>query len=100
MAEQSDHLPTSALEDLGEQLFDLTEERKTELDLKRRRLVVDHSLVLHRDSASADDVRAMIAHLEAAGMPGHATLRVDGGRDHTRMWAQWHTEPEGVEVHG
>ena len=78
---------------LAEKLFDLTEERKVEVDLSRKRLVVSHSLVLHRDSASADDMRAMFDHLAAAGMPGHATLRVDGVGDfHTRMVARWHTE--------
>lgn len=73
----------------------ITEERREALNLKRRRLVVDHSLLLHRDSASADDLRAMIAHLEAAGMPGEATLKIDGDGNHTRMYATWSTEPDG-----
>lgn len=73
----------------------ITEERREALDLKRRRLVVDHSLLLHRDKASADDIRAMIAHLEAAGMPGVATLKIDGHGSHTRMYATWSTEPDG-----
>lgn len=73
----------------------ITEERREALNLERLRLVVDHSLLLHRDKASADDIRAMIAHLEAAGMPGEATLKVDGGHRHTRMYATWSTEPDG-----
>lgn len=73
----------------------ITEERREALNLERRRLVVDHSLLLHRDKASADDIRAMIAHLEAAGMPGVATLKIDGHANHTRMYATWSTEPDG-----
>lgn len=74
----------------------ITEERREALNLERRRLVVDHSLLLHRDKASADDIRAMIAHLEAAGMPGVATLKMDGSHRHTRMYATWSTEPDGL----
>ena len=76
--------------------FDVTEERKAELELSRRRLVVNHSLTLHRDSVSVADIKAMIRHLEAAGMPEHATLDVRASSDagkHTRLWATWHTEP-------
>jgi hypothetical protein len=74
----------------------VTEARTQELDLARRRLVVIHSLTLHRDSTSVTDVEAMIRHLRDAGMPDHATLRVDGSRDLdlTRMHATWHTDPE------
>jgi len=73
----------------------ITEERREALDLERRRHTVDHSLLLHRDSASADDLRRMIAHLEAAGMPDVATLKVDGSHRHTRMYARWSTDPDG-----
>ena len=72
----------------------VTEARTSELELKSRRLVVIHSLTLHRASTSVTDVEAMIRHLRDAGMPDHATLSVDGGRDHTRMHARWHTDPE------
>ena len=76
----------------------ITEERQEALDLERRRLVVDHSLLLHRDKASAADIRAMIRHLEEAGMPDTATLKVDGGHEHTRMYATWATDPDGEPV--
>lgn len=82
----------SDLTELAEALT-LTEERKTEIELGRRRLVVNHSLTLHRDKDSADDIRAMLDHLAAAGMPGHATVKVDGSNNHTRIWATWHSEP-------
>ena len=72
----------------------LTEERIHQLDLATKRLVVNHSLLLHRDKDSADDIRAMLDHLTAAGMPGHATVKIDGGTSHTRVYATWHTEPE------
>ena len=84
----------SDLNELADALT-LTEERSNELDLARRRLVVNHSLTLHRDKGSADDVRAMLDHLAAAGMPGHATVKIDGAQNHTRIWATWHTEPVG-----
>lgn len=70
----------------------VSEERSTQLTLDRQRLTLDHSLVLHRDSASAADIKAMIAHLEAAGMPPTATLSVDGSKNHTRLYARWSTE--------
>lgn len=69
--------------------FTVTEERKAMLDLMRRRLVIDHSLILHRDSASAADVLAMVSQLQRAGMPLEATLSVDGSDNHTRMYARW-----------
>ena len=79
------------LTEIAEDLL-VTEERARALNLERTRLTVDHSLVLHRDSASAADVKAMIAHLEREGMPPEATLRVDGSDRHTRVYAQWCTE--------
>lgn len=82
--------------------YDLTEERKTELDLSR--LAVSHSLTLHRDSVSVADIKAMIRQLEAAGMPEHATLDVRASTEagkHTRLWATWHTEPsDGADDEG
>ena len=71
------------------EVTDITEERKAMLDLMDKRLTVDHSIVLHRDSASAADFKAMIEHLEKAGMPLTATLKVDGSANHTRMYARW-----------
>lgn len=70
----------------------ITEERKSMVDLLSRRTVIVHSVVLHRDGASAADLRAMIRHLEVAGMPGEATLKVDGPDGHTRVWARWAEE--------
>lgn len=78
----------------------ISEERQAEIDLDRKRLNVQHSLLLHRDKASAADVKAMIAHLERAGMPENASLSVDGTHrtgnnpGHTRMYATWSTEPD------
>ncbi|WP_349862633.1 hypothetical protein [Leifsonia sp. WHRI 6310E] len=77
-----------------EQLADdiaITEERTAMLDTMRKRLTIDHSIVLHRDSASAADIRTMLDHLAAAGMPPEATLKVDGTDNHTRMYARWAT---------
>lgn len=79
------------LNDLAGELL-ITEARQQQIDLDRKRLTVDHSLVLHRDSASAADVLAMIRHLQACGMPDTATLKVDGSENHTRVYARWSTE--------
>lgn len=77
----------------------ITETREAALELQRRRLTVNHSLTLHRDSVSAADVKEMIAYLESAGMPAEATLRVDGSGNHTRMYASWSSIPsEGTET--
>lgn len=81
----------SDIEMLAKELV-ITEERQQEIDLMKRRLVVKHSLVLHRDSASARDLKKMIEAMEATGMPEHATLKVDGQDNHTRMYATWSTE--------
>lgn len=70
----------------------ITEQRTAMLDLMRKRLTIDHSITLHRDAASAADVRAMLDHLERAGMPPEATLKVDVPDKHTRMWARWAEE--------
>lgn len=63
------------------------------LDVMNKRLVVDHSLVLHRDSVSAAGIRAMLDALTEAGMPDEATVKVDGADNHTRMYARWSTTP-------
>lgn len=84
----------TTLDELADKLA-ITEDRQAQLDLQTRRLIVRHSLVLHRDNASAADVLAMIEHLREAGMPLHATLKVDGPNNHTRVAAHWATEPEG-----
>ena len=70
----------------------ITEERTRALNLAHKRLTMSHSLVLHRDSVSAADIKAMIAHLEREGMPPEATLQVDGSKGHTRVYARWFTE--------
>lgn len=80
------------IEDLAEKLM-VSEERSAQLDIDRKRLSLDHSIVLHRDSASAADVLAMIEHLQKAGMPLTATLRMDGPDNHTRLWARWSEVP-------
>jgi hypothetical protein len=68
----------------------LTESREAQLEFDKKRLNLHHSIVLHRDAVSANDIKTMLAHLEAAGMPADATLRVDGSDGHTRMYATWH----------
>ena len=55
----------------------VTQERTEMLDMMGKRLTVNHSLTLHRDSASASDVRAMITALTAARIPDDARLKVD-----------------------
>ena len=90
----------SDLEDLGAEVT-VTEERKAMLDLMKKRLAVDNSIVLHRDGASAADLKAMFAHMERAGMPLTATLKVDGADKHTRMYARWAektSEPEALNA--
>jgi len=72
--------------------IEISEERAAMLDVMSKRLTVNHSLTLHRDSVSAADVGAMIAYLEQAGMPPTATLRIDGTVGHTRMYATWSEE--------
>ena len=82
----------SELDQLADDV-EITEERKAMLDRMHKRLTIDHSIVLHRDSASASDVKAMIEHLERAGMPLTATLQVDGNDNHTRVYARWSEVP-------
>lgn len=67
----------------------ITDSRRAQLSLDRLRLTVNHSLVVHRDAVSARDVKAMIAHLEAAGMPGDATLQITSTEGHTRAYGKW-----------
>ena len=74
------------------------------LDLSRRRLTIEHSVHLHRDSQSIDDLRQMLDVLTDAGAPGEATVHVQKtdhaestsfvGRGHLRIYAAWHTEQE------
>lgn len=82
----------------------VTEERRAMLDLSRRRLTIEHSVHLHRDSQSIDDLRQMLDVLTDAGAPGEATVHVQKtdhaestsfvGRGHLRISAEWHTEQE------
>ena len=82
----------------------VTEERRAMLDLSRRRLTIEHSVHLHRDSQSIDDLRQMLDVLADAGAPGEATVHVQKtdhaesesfiGRGHLRVSAEWHTEQE------
>ena len=79
----------------------VTEERSSMLDLMKKRLNIGHTISLHRDGASAADVKAMIAHLEWSGMPLTATLTVNGNADgvgHTRMFARWSEDLNGGVV--
>lgn len=80
------------LEELADKL-ELTEERKSALDLEKRRCTINHTLLLHRDKVSVTDIEEMIAHLRKSGMPDTATLSVDSNNHHTRLWAQWSTDP-------
>ena len=82
----------------------VTEERRAMLNLSRRRQRVEHSVHLHRDSQSLDDLRQMLDVLADAGAPGEATVHVQKtahaesgsfvGRGHLRICAQWWTEQE------
>ena len=82
----------------------VTEERRAMLDLSRRRLTIEHSVHLHRDSQSIDDLRQMLDVLADAGAPGEATVHVQKtdhaasesfvGRGHLRICAEWWTEQE------
>jgi len=72
-----------------QEAFLITEERKAQLNVDRKRLTLDHSIVLHRDSASAADILEMVERLRRAGMPLEATLRFDGSDNHTRAYARW-----------
>lgn len=85
----SDNTTTEGQEKAMPETYAVTEERKTMLDVMNKRMSLDHSIVLHRDSASAADVLAMIGQLQAAGMPLEATLQVDGNNHHTRVYARW-----------
>jgi hypothetical protein len=71
---------------------EITEQRSQMLDTMKQRVSIKHNLTLHRDSVSVGDVKAMIAHLEAAGMPLEADLDVDQGHGHTRLCAEWSTD--------
>jgi len=88
------------LDMLGDEIA-LTEERSSMLDLMKKRLNIGHTISLHRDSASVSDVKAMLAHLERAGMPLTATLTVGSNVDgvgHTRMFAKWSEDLNGGVV--
>lgn len=89
---------------ITERDWTVTEERRAMLDLSRRRLTIEHSVHLHRDSQSIDDLRQMLDVLADAGAPGEATVHVQKtdhaesesfiGRGHLRIYAAWHTEQE------
>ena len=88
------------LKTLGDEIA-VTEERSSMLDLMKKRLNISHTISLHRDSVSVSDVKAMLAHLERAGMPLTATLTVNGNADgvgHTRMFAKWSEDLNGGVV--
>ena len=78
----------------------VTEERRAMLDLSRRRLTIEHSVHLHRDSQSINDLRQMLDVLADAGAPGEATVYVQKtsesfvGQGHLRICAEWWTEQE------
>lgn len=87
----------SNIEELGEELI-ISSSREEQLTLDKKRLAVDHGLTLHRDSASIKDLKAMIQHLEDAGAPEDASIRVDGEfakghyKGHIRVNVRWQTE--------
>lgn len=72
----------------------ITEERKEQLDIKNRRQFIGHSLILHRDNPSVTDMEAMFGQLRRAGMPDHATLKIDTTPNHVRFCATWKTDPQ------
>lgn len=84
----------------------VTEERKRLLGLNGKRLAVEHSIHLHRDSQSIRDLRQMLDILVASGAPEDATVYVQKtghpeaesftGRGHLRVMAKWSTEQPGV----
>ena len=92
------------MSDITERDWLVTEERRAMLNLSHRRLTVEHTVHLHRDSQSIDDLRQMLDVLTNAGAPGEATVHVQKtdhaaaeafvGRGHLRICAQWWTEQE------
>ena len=79
----------------------VTEERSSMLDLMKKRLNIGHTISLHRDSVSVSDVKAMLAHLERAGMPLTATLTVNSnvnGTGHLHIFARWSEDLNGGVV--
>jgi len=83
----------SELEELDEEI-NIAQSRTEMLNVMKKRLSIDHSIALHRDSVSASDFKAMFAQLERAGMPMDATLKVTAANGHTRLWATWAEEAE------
>ena len=95
-------MPTTAVD------FDwtVTEGRKQQLDLDGKRLAVEHSVHLHRDSQSIRDLRQMLDLLVTNGAPEDATVYVQKtdhpeggsfmGRGHLRIMAKWSTAQPGV----
>lgn len=75
----------------------ITEKRQEQLAIQKRRLVIDHSLVLHRDNPSVTDMEAMFGQLRRAGMPDYATLKIETTKSHVRFVATWSTDPKETE---
>lgn len=86
--------------------WSVSEERKTQLSAKDKRLVVEHTVHLHRDSQSIDDLRQMLDVLIEAGAPPEATLYINKtdnpesgsfvGHGHLRVMARWYSGQAGV----
>lgn len=84
----------------------VTEERKTQLSATDKRLLVEHSVHLHRDAQSIDDLRKMLDVLVESGAPPEATIYVNKtdnpeagsfvGHGHLRVLARWYTDQAGV----
>lgn len=76
----------------------ITEARQVQLDLERRRLMVEQSVSMHRDKQSIRDLRQMLDLLTEAGAPDEATVHVQNtneafvGNGHLRIYAQWKKE--------
>lgn len=71
----------------------ITEKRQAQLDLDNKRLVLNHSMTLHRDSQSIRDIRQMLDVLTNAGAPEDATISVDAHTGHhIRVHARWNED--------
>lgn len=75
----------------------VTEKREEQLAINKRRSFISHSLVLHRDNPSVTDMEAMFGQLRRAGMPDHATLKIETTMSHARFVATWSTDPKETD---
>lgn len=93
--------PTASADLVAEYEWTVTSGRQVQLDAKTKRLNIEHSVHMHRDSQSIRDLRQMLDLLVEAGAPEDATVHVQKtdhpeagsfiGRGHLRLMAQWLT---------